>query len=101
MTDWTSLMDDLNRAALGSFGREVIYTPQSGAAVSIRAIVEAAHEAEETAPGTYALAFVRLGDLPGAKAERGDAVEIDGASFKVFKVEADGQGGAVLSLRLA
>jgi hypothetical protein len=101
MGDWTSLLNSLNGAALTAFGREVIYTPQSGAAVTIRAIVETAHESEETAPGTYALAFVRLGDLPGARAERGDAVEIDGAVFKVFKVEADGQGGAVLSLRLA
>ena len=98
MADWTSLLSGLNATVLGTFGREVLYSPSAGAAISIRAIVETARETEDATPGVYALLFLRLGDLPQPP-ERGDSAAIDGISYKVFDIEADGGGGAVLKLR--
>ena len=98
MSDWTSLLDGLNTTVLGAFGREVAYTATTGDTVSIRAVVETARETEDTLPGVYAFLFLRLGDLPWPP-ERGDMVAIDDISYKVFDIEADGGGGAVLRLR--
>jgi hypothetical protein len=42
--------------------------------------------------------FVRLADLTGAPV-RGDEVEIGGVRYKVFDIEADSEGAAVLRLR--
>jgi hypothetical protein len=98
MADWTSLLNGLNTTVLGAFGREVAYTATTGDTVSIRAVVETAKETEDAAPGVYAVLFLRLGDLPRPP-ERGDRVVIDGLSYKVFDIEADGGGGAVLRLR--
>ena len=98
MSDWVSLLDNLNSTALRVFGREVTYLPFTGEPVAIRAIVETAKQTEDTAPGVYALLFLRLGNLPRPP-ERGDEVSIDGLSFKVFDISADGSGGAVLRLR--
>jgi hypothetical protein len=98
MPNWTSLMNSLNAAALSAFGREVQYVCQSGERVVIRAVFESAHQAEDAAPGIYAIVFVRPIDLPVA-AQRGDRVVIDDGVYSVFQIEADGQGGATLSLR--
>jgi hypothetical protein len=98
MSDWTSLMDTLNTAALGAFGREVTYSPSTGVAVPIQAIVETAKETEDAAPGVYAVLFLLLADLPQAP-ERGDEVSIDNILYKVFDIEADGGGGVMLRLR--
>ena len=99
MTDWTSLLDGLNTRVVAAFGREVTYVPQTGGPVAVRGIVQAAHQAEESSPGVYAYMFVRLADLsvyPG----RGDEVQIDGSTYAVYQVEADGQGGATLALHV-
>ena len=98
MADWTSLLNGLNATVLGTFGREVVYSPQAGAPSSIRAVVETAKETEDATPGVYAVLFLRLGDLPWPP-ERGDMVAIDDIPYKVFDIEADGGGGAVLRLR--
>ena len=98
MADWTSLLNGLNTTVLGAFGREVAYTALAGEAVSIRAVVETAKETEDASPGVYAVQFLRLGDLPWPP-ERGDIVAIDDIPYKVFDIEADGGGGAVLRLR--
>jgi hypothetical protein len=98
MADWTSLLNGLNATVLGTFGREVVYSPQTGAPSSIRTIIETARETEDATPGVYALLFLRLGDLPRPP-ERGDMVAIEDISYKVFDIEADGGGGAVLRLR--
>lgn len=98
MSDWTSLLDGLNTTVLGAFGREVAFTATTGDTVSIRAVVETAKETEDATPGVYAVLFLRLGDL-SRPPERGDRVVIDGLSYKVFDIEADGGGGAVLRLR--
>ena len=92
-------MNTLNTAVLGAFGREVTYSPQSGEPLNVRAIVQAGRRSEESAPGTYVLLFLRLADLPKPP-ERGDEAQIDGATYKVFEIEADGEGGVKLALRL-
>ena len=98
MADFSSLLDGLNGAALTAFGREVTYSPQTGAPKAIRAIFQPSHEAEENSPGVYGVLFIRLTDLTRPP-ERGDEASIDGASYKVFDIEADASGGVVLRLR--
>jgi hypothetical protein len=98
VSDWASLTDALNTGVLGTFGREVVYLPQSGGQAPIRAIFEPARQAEDNAPGVYAVLFVRVGDLPQAP-ERGDEVTVDSLTYKVFDIEADTSGAVVLRLR--
>lgn len=98
MADWTSLLNSLNGTALAAFGREVTYSPESGAQTAIRAVFEPAHQAEEHAPGVYAVLFVMLSDLPQSPA-RGDEVMVDSVLYKVFDIEGDTSGAAVLRLR--
>lgn len=100
MADWTSLLRALNGSVLAAFGREVTYLPLAGGSVVIRAIFEPGREAEESSPGVYGALFVRLADLAVAPV-RGDRVSIDGVSYTVFDIEADGAGGIVLRLRQA
>jgi hypothetical protein len=87
-----------DEACLRVFGREVTYLPEAGGVASIRAVFQPAREAEEASPGVYAVLFVRLADLPGSPV-RGDEVEIGGVRYKVFDIEADAEGAAVLKLR--
>lgn len=98
MADWCSLLGALNSTSLGIFGGEVSYRRSSGETIAIRAIVETTREMEEAAPGVYAVLFLRLKDLPQPP-ERGDVVSIDGRDYKVFDIEADGGGGALIRLR--
>ena len=98
MADFASLLNALNSAALTAFGREVTYSPQAGLPSAIRAIFQPSHEAEENSPGVYGVLFIRSGDLPLPPA-RGDEVSIDSVLYKVFDIEADTSGGAVLRLR--
>ena len=93
--DSVSRMDE---ACLRVFGREVTYLPEAGGQAAVRAVFQPAREAEDSSPGVYAVLFVRLADLPGAPA-RGDEVEIGGVRYKVFDIEADAEGTAVLRLR--
>jgi hypothetical protein len=98
VSDWGSLTNALNISVLGAFGREVVYMPQAGDTVTVRAIFESTRETEENAPGVYAVLFVRAGDLPQPP-ERGDEVTVDGVTYKVFDIEADTTGAVVLRLR--
>ena len=98
MAAWVSLTDALNTTVLGAFGREVVFTPQAGGSLPVRAIFEATRETEENAPGVYAVLFVRTGDFPQPP-ERGDEVTVDGTTYKVFDIEADTTGAVVLRLR--
>lgn len=90
----------VDEACLRVFGREVTYLPEAGGQAAIRAVFQPAREAEDASPGVYAVLFVRLPDLPAAPV-RGDAVEIDSVRYKVFDIEADAEGAAVLRLRKA
>ena len=89
-------MSKLNEQVLSTFGRDVTYSPQIGVPVNLKAIFEATHRGKENSPGTYALLFIRLSDLPQAP-DRGDEVQVGGSVYKVFEIEADGQGGATLA----
>lgn len=95
--DHVSRMD---AACLLVFGREVIYLPETGGQATIRAVFQPTREAEDATPGVYAVLFVRLADLPTTPA-RGDVVEIGKTRYKVFDIEADAEGAAVLRLRQA
>ncbi len=64
----------------------------------LSAVFQAVQEAEDDSPGVYAVLFVRLADLTTVPV-RGDGVEIGGARYKVFDIEADAEGAAVLRLR--
>ncbi len=97
MSDWVSLLAGLNSATLNTFGREVVYRlPASG--MTIRAIFQPTQQGEENAPGVYAVLFIRLSDLPQPPA-RGDEVMVDASLYKVFDIQADTSGAAVLRLR--
>jgi hypothetical protein len=90
----------VDEACLRVFGRDVTYLPETGGAAAIRAVFQPAREAEDASPGVYAVLFVRAADLPTAPV-RGDEVEIGSARYKVFDIEADAEGAAVLRLRKA
>jgi hypothetical protein len=98
MSGWQAAVKDLDAAVVQTFGREVLYLPEAGGAAVMRAVFQPAGEAEDASPGVYAVLFVRLADLSAAPA-RGDEVEIDGVRYKVFDIEADPEGAAVLKLR--
>jgi hypothetical protein len=83
-----------DEACLRVFGQDVTYLPQSGGQASIRAIFQPTRETEEASPGVYGVVFVRP-DAPAL----GDEVEIGGARYKVYDIEADQEGGVVLRLR--
>ena len=90
----------VDEACLRVFGREILYLPEAGGEVSLRAVFQPAREAEDASPGVYAVLSVRLADLPAAPV-RGDEIEIGGVRYKVFDIEADTEGAAVLRLRNA
>ncbi len=100
MTGWAAAVNGLNVAVVETFGRQVLYLPETGGEVSVRAVFQPTRESEDSSPGVYAVLYVRLADLPAAPV-RGDEVEIEGVRYKVFDIEADAEGAAVLRLRKA
>ncbi len=90
----------VDEACLRVFGREVLYLPEAGGQAVVRAMFQPTREAEDALPGVYAVLFVRVADLPAAPV-RGDEVETGGVRYKVFDIEADAEGAAVLRLRKA
>jgi len=100
MSGWEAAVSGLNAAVVKTFGREVLYLPEAGGQATVRAVFQAVREVEDASPGVYAVLFVRLADLTTAPV-RGDEVEIGGARYKVFDIEADAEGAAVLKLRQA
>ncbi len=100
MTNWTSLLDQVNRGVINTFGREVHYvSAASDSAKAIKAIFEATATGEAAVPGTRAIAFIRLADLYAPPAN-GDRMVVDGLTYIVHQIEADGQGGARLGMHL-
>jgi hypothetical protein len=95
---FTDAIGRMDEACLRAFGRDVTYLPQSGGQTTVRAIFEATREAEENAPGVYAVMFLRAAEL-STPPQRGDEVSVDGVTYKVFDIEADHGGGLVLRLR--
>jgi len=91
----TARMDEACRRV---FGKDVTSLPQAGGQTTSRGVFESTREPEDASPGVYAVLFVRLADLPAAPL-RGDEVVIDGTTYKVFEIEADTSGSAVLRMR--
>ncbi|MCS6954602.1 MAG: hypothetical protein NZM33_17325 [Bryobacteraceae bacterium] len=100
MSGWEAAVRDLDAAVVNTFGREVLYLPGAGGEATVRAVFQPAREVEDSSPGVYAVLFVRMADLP-AEPVRGDEVEIEAVRYKVFDIEADAEGAAVLRLRKA
>jgi hypothetical protein len=100
MSGWAAAVNELNAAVVSTFGREVLYLPEAGGQTAVRAAFQPAREAEGASPGVYAVLFIRLADLTAGPV-RGDEVEIEGVRYKVFDIEADAEGAAVLRLRKA
>ncbi len=100
MADWNSLLDKLNTSVSRAFGREISYQGESGASTALKGIFQPTREGEDSSPGVYGALFIRLADLPEPP-RRGHAVTVDGTVYKVFDIEADGGGGAILRLRQA
>jgi len=100
MATWENQLARLNGRCVDVFGRDVIYAPESGGEIAVRAIVRRGQEAEDGVPGVYAAAFMRLADLP-APPVRGDQVDIDGFRYRVYDIDADGSGAVVLRMRQA
>lgn len=100
MSGWEAAVSGLNAAVVRTFGRQVLYQPAAGGQATVRAVFQPTQGAEDSSPGVYAVLFVRLADLPVPPA-RSDEVEISGVQYKVFDIEADAEGAAVLKLRQA
>jgi len=100
MAGWAPLMNELNEQVLATFGQQVTYSPQSGTPFPVTGILETASRPEDSAPGTYAVLFVRASafDQPP---ERGDEVTVGNSVYKVVDLEADVGGGLTLRLREA
>jgi hypothetical protein len=99
MGDWASLLNGLNSAVLGEFGREVAYRAAEADDVTVRVIFQPTQQGEENSPGVYGVIFLRLSDLPQTP-QRGDRVLIGESAYRVFQIESDGHGAATLSLRV-
>ena len=97
MSNWTSLTDGLNSAALTAFGREVLYVPKVGESKTVAGILETVQQPEPTNPGLWGVLFLKLSDLDAAPAA-GDKVEIGALTYNVFEIQADGAGGVKLGL---
>jgi hypothetical protein len=100
MAGWASLMDKLNEQVLSTFGQQVTYSPQGGTPFPVTGILETATRPEDSAPGTYAVLFVKASAF-GQPPERGDEVAVGSSVYKVVDLEADAAGGLVLRLRQA
>lgn len=98
MEAWDNQLARLNRQCVEIFGRSVTYAPESGGEATVRAIVRRGQEGEDDLPGVYAVAFLRLLDLP-APPVRGDQVDIDGSRYRVYDIDADGSGAVLLRMR--
>lgn len=92
--------DQLDRAALRAFGRDVTYAPSGSPPYPLRAILDAGARPEESAPGVYAVIFARAADfaLPPV---RGDEVTVGSSTYKVVDIDADAEGGIRLVLHFS
>jgi hypothetical protein len=100
MAGWASLVDKLNEQVLATFGQQVTYSPQGSTPFPVTGILETANRAEDSAPGTYAVLFVKASAF-GQPPERGDEVTVGNSVYKVVDLEADAAGGLILRLRQA
>ena len=101
MVDWALIAGQVQGAVLEHLGRDVVYTPQSGQPVTIRAVYRGPHEAVSFDPmqisTTLPELFVRLADLPPGS-RKGDNVALDTDTYRVTDIEPDGEGGALVCI---
>jgi hypothetical protein len=90
----------MDTACINAFGRDIVFLPQAGGSIAGRGVFQRTSQPEGSAPGVYAVLFMRP-DLLGASPARGDQVSVDGAVYKVFEIDADTEGAVVLRLRQA
>jgi hypothetical protein len=86
-------------SAVSKFGRDVIYTPRLGNAVTIQGIVDIGAQLEDLAPGVYAILSIAdnaVSPLP----EPGEEITIDSSVYKIVRREVDAGDLARLVLRL-
>lgn len=88
----------LDRVCLRAFGTDLVYMPEAGGAYQVRGIFQRSAEPEDSVPGTYAVVFVRVEDLPDAPI-RGDRIVINGDLYMAYDIEADGSGAILMRLR--
>jgi len=97
--NWTTELVNKIAHQIAIFGRQVTYKAGAGQPFALSAILAEAAELEESSPGVVARLIVNPASFPQPPA-RGDEVTIDTVVYKVFGVEARGQGGTTLGLRL-
>lgn len=94
-----------DRAVLHHLGGTVRYAPSVGAPVDVRGIFDAAYVRADVGQAGVASSgpavFFRLADLPADPAADKPTLTVDGTTYKVAKVEKDGQGGVLLRLHRA
>jgi len=85
-------------AAIGRFGREVVYAPRLGTPVNIQGILDDGVQPEGEAPGVYAVLSIAdsaVSPLP----EPAEEITVDSSVYKIVRREADGGGLVRLLLR--
>jgi hypothetical protein len=103
-SEWLALTDDVLRSCIAEMGVDVGYTRAPADPVLVRGVYDGAYQLEELVDGLPLASIrpvlgVRLGDLPGGVALRGDTLgPLEGVNYRVANVQPDGQGGALLIL---
>jgi hypothetical protein len=83
---------------LATFGQDVTYAPENGSpAFTLTGILDAGARREDSAPGTYALLFLKAASFAEPPV-RGDEVTVGTSIYKVVDLEADADGGIRLVL---
>ena len=75
-------------AAIGRFGRDVVYAPRLGDPVTIQGILDTGVQPEGEAPGVYALLSIAdsvVSPLP----EAGEEITVDSSIYKIVRREID------------
>lgn len=96
---------DLTDRALGAikdaFGSSVTYTPTSGSPVTIDGVFNRRYyelvEGDVPVSTDQPNLLVRIADLAADPVE-GDEVTVSGQTYRVYRVEKDGEGAALLLL---
>jgi hypothetical protein len=102
---FAALIDAVNTICLATFGEEFIFTPAVSApsadSVSIRAILDAGVQLENSSPGdesTYAMLWLQGADIDPAP-EEGDEISSSATTYKVLRIDRDAGRGMSLLLR--
>lgn len=100
---FTDLLTVADRAVREVLGSSVVYTPGVGAAVTVRAVFDAAFVRVDLGqPGVASVSpavFLRLADLPSnPETDTACRVTAEGVTYLAHTVEPDGLGGVRLLL---